>query len=180
MSSLTSIAMEQPRIVSPAYLRRPQSPIPTPSSTILPRATNSRSMPIVSSRQHSVRGACTRCIKQRMSIQHHSTRNHLPNRVYTTSAIRGNSLTSDFGGHLETCPASVGGIPSWPDVQDQQIPKSLQVSQNLNQNQAGSYSGASISMDMDWWRIWLGVMVVTVVRMTMTAMVDDPVDLCFT
>jgi hypothetical protein len=35
-------------------------------------------------------------------------------------------------------------------------------------------------MYMDWWRIWLGVMAVTVVRMTMTAMVDDPVDLCIT
>jgi hypothetical protein len=172
--------MEQLRIVYPAYWRHRQSPIPTPSSTTLPRATNSRSMPTVSSRQHNVPGACTRCTKQRMSLQPHKKCNHLPIRVYTTSAIRGNSLTSDFGGHLETCPASVGGIPNWPDVQDQQIPKSLQVSQNLNQNQAGSYSGASISMDMDWWRIWLGVMTVTVVRMTMTAMVDDPVDLCFT
>ena len=35
-------------------------------------------------------------------------------------------------------------------------------------------------MDMDWWRIWLGVMAVTVVRMTISAMVDDPVDLCLT
>ena len=101
-------------------------------------------------------------------------------RVYTTSAIRGNSLTSDFGGHLETCPASNGTIPNWPDVQDQQIPKSLQVSQNLNQNQAGSYSGASIGMAMDWWRIWLGVMAVSIVRLSVSEMVDDPVDLCFT
>ena len=172
--------MGRPRTVSPAYSRLRQSPIQTPSSTTSPRDTNSRSMPTVYSRQHNVRGACTRCTKQRLFSKHHKTCNHLPDRVYTTSAIRGNSLTSDFGGHLETCPASVGGIPNWPDVQDQQIPKSLQVSQNLNQNQAGSYSGASISMDMDWWRIWLGVMAVTVVRMTMTAMVDDPVDLCFT
>jgi hypothetical protein len=141
---------------------------------------NSPSMQTVSSRQLSVQDACTRCTKQRMFSKHHKTCNHLLVRVYTTSAIRGNSLTSDFGAHLETCRASVGAIPNWPDVQDQQIPKSLQVSQNLNQNQAGSYSGASIGMNMDWWRIWLGVMTVTVVRMTMTAMVDDPVDLCFT
>jgi hypothetical protein len=172
--------MERPRTVCLAYSRRRRSLIPIPSSTTLPRATNWRSMPTVSSRQHSVRDVCTRCTKQRMSLNHHKTCNHLLVRVYTTSAIRGNSLTSDFGAHLETCPASVGAIPNWPDVQDQQIPKSLQVSQNLNQNQAGSYSGASISMDMDWWRIWLGVLAVTVVRMTMTAMLEDPVDLCFT
>jgi hypothetical protein len=172
--------MGQPRTVSLACSRRRRSPIRIPSSTTSPRVTNSRSMPTVSSRQHSVQGVCTRCTKQRMSFNHQQTCNHLPDRVYTTSAIRGNTLTSDFGAHLENCPASVGAIPNWPDVQDQQIPKSLQVSQNLNQNQAGSYSGASISMNMDWWRIWLGVMTVTVVRMTMTAMVDDPVDLCFT
>ena len=103
----------------------------------------------------------------------------LMTRWYTTSAIRGNSLTADFGGHLETCPAT-GGIPNWPDVQNQQIPKSLQVSQNLNQAQSGYSSGASPSSEMDWSRIWLGMMGIAVLRLTMTAMMDDPVALCFT
>jgi hypothetical protein len=84
------------------------------------------------------------------------------------SSIRGKPLTQDFGSHLAICPPS-GGIPNWPDVQDEQIPTSLQVSQNPNQ----------VGMDLDWCRIWLGVMGVIVVRAGLAAMVDDPVDLCF-
>jgi hypothetical protein len=37
-----------------------------------------------------------------------------------------------------------------------------------------------MSSKLDWWRIWLGVMGLAVVRMSLAAMVDDPVDLCFT
>jgi hypothetical protein len=99
--------------------------------------------------------------------------------IYTTSAIRGNPLTEEFGSHLETCPAT-GGIPNWPDVQDQQIPSSLQVSQNLNQGQSGVSSGASLGIELDWWRIWMGILGLAVVRLTMIAMVEDPVDICFT
>jgi hypothetical protein len=65
-------------------------------------------------------------------------------------------------------------------VKDQQIPSSLQVSQNLNQGQSGVSSGASLGIELDWWRIWMGILGLAVVRLTMTAMVEDPVDLCFT
>jgi hypothetical protein len=97
------------------------------------------------------------------------------------SSIRGKPLTQDFGSHLAICPPS-GGIPNWPDVQDEQIPTSLQVSQNPNQVGSDSSSGGYFSgseKSMDWCRIWLGVMGVIVVRAGLAAMVDDPVDLCF-
>jgi hypothetical protein len=100
------------------------------------------------------------------------------------SAVRGNSLTKDFGSHLEACPAN-GGIPNWPDIQNEQIPTSLQVSQNPNavgsdSSSGGMFSGSEKSMDLDWWRIWIGLMGVLVVRMGLIAIVNDPIDICLT
>jgi hypothetical protein len=37
-----------------------------------------------------------------------------------------------------------------------------------------------MSSELDWWRIWSGMMGLAVVRMSLAAMMDDPVDLWFT
>lgn len=107
------------------------------------------------------------------------------------SAIRGHGVTQLFGNHLQTCPAQQGGIPNWPDVQDQQIPSSLQVNQNVQQGGGGSGGGGSSSSssgslfsssatataETDWSRIWMGVAGLAVVRIGLMAIWDDPTEL---
>ncbi|KAK8853301.1 hypothetical protein IAR55_004005 [Kwoniella newhampshirensis] len=60
---------------------------------------------------------------------------------YTIPSIRGSSLTNAFGDHLKNdCPndPTYGSAVNWADVEDQQIPDSLQVSQNTNQTSSSA------------------------------------------
>lgn len=121
--------------------------------------------------------------------------------VFVFSTIRGQSVTNTIGNHLQTCPNT--GSPNWPDVQDQQIPSSLQVNQNVNQgadpelsgssgssgsslgssdtssssSSSGFFSSGATSLDVDWARVYLGVAGVMVVRIGLMAMFDDITDL---
>ena len=46
-------------------------------------------------------------------------------------AIRGTPVTQAFGNHLQN--DCTGNLPDWSNVQDEQIPDSLQVDQNTQQ-----------------------------------------------
>lgn len=164
---------------------------------------NSSSTTIASSTSPNVQAACTKCIKQRKSpypptlLSFAMQRAHCGASVFVYSTIRGQSVTNTIGNHLQTCPNT--GLPNWPDVQDQQIPSSLQVSQNANQgadpgssnsysgsdsgssssssSSSGFFSSGATSLDVDWIRIYMGVAGVLVVRIGLMAMFYDPTDL---
>jgi hypothetical protein len=55
------------------------------------------------------------------------------------SSIRGNSVTSAFGNHLQN--ECTGTDPNWSNVQDQQIPDALEVQQSTTSS-TGSTSDA--------------------------------------
>lgn len=136
---------------------------------------------------------CTRLRKCNVKLSVLTSRGQdadLLSRVFVFSTIRGQSVTNTLGNHLQTCPNQ--GVPNWPDVQDQQIPSSLQVNQNQNQgadsadsysdsssssSSSGFFSSGAASLDIDWARIYLGVAGVLVVRIGLMAMFDDPTDL---
>nr|XP_031861667.1 uncharacterized protein CI109_002897 [Kwoniella shandongensis]KAA5528739.1 hypothetical protein CI109_002897 [Kwoniella shandongensis] len=69
---------------------------------------------------------------------------------YTIPSIRGQALTNALGDHLKNdCPQdpTYGGVVNWGDVEDQQIPDALQVSQNT-QSANGVSSSANPVYDL--------------------------------
>lgn len=51
-------------------------------------------------------------------------------RQYTIPRIRGQALTNLLGSHLHNDCKSTGTMPNWDDVENQEIPPSLQVQQS--------------------------------------------------
>ncbi|WVQ84601.1 hypothetical protein IAT38_006756 [Cryptococcus sp. DSM 104549] len=86
--------------------------------------------------------------------------------VYTTPSIRGQDLTTSLGDHLKnSCPADpdTGSTVNWDDVEDQQIPDALQVSQNTQTGTSSARRRAGVGGGWGverWGGGWEGVGVV--------------------
>ena len=80
-------------------------------------------------------------------------------RIFLIAKIRGDSITSALGQHLENDCGDTDGV-EWANVQDQQIPSSLQVQQNTN-----TASGAEKGLGLNWRKLVAVCTAVTVVAM---------------